>query len=100
VAESVGTRRGSERAEKEVVMSHRGVEIVLGRLATDESLRSRFGAGTKGTLEELVAQGLDLSPLERAALEKLDLATLQRFAETLDPRLQKAALVHDEGAYS
>jgi hypothetical protein len=77
-------------------MSHRGVEIVLGRLATDELLRRRFIAGAARTLEELLNQGVELNTLERAALEALDPATLVRFAEALDPRLQKAAL--GEGA--
>lgn len=82
---------------KEDWMSQRGVEVILGRLATDEALRKRFVAGTRRTLEELQAQGLELSALEQAALEGLDTATLERFAEALDPRLQKAALVEDGG---
>jgi hypothetical protein len=73
-------------------MSHRGVEIVIGRLATDEVLRRRFVAGAARTLSELEAQGLELSALERIALEGLDRETRRRFAEALDPRLQKAAL--------
>jgi hypothetical protein len=73
-------------------MSHRGVEIVLGRLATDEGLRSRFAASAGAALAELVAQGLDLSPVERAALQALPAEALERFASALDARLQKAEL--------
>lgn len=76
-------------------MSQRGVEIVLGRLATDEALRARFVAGAARALEELQAQGVELSPLERSALARMDLVALQSFAEALDPRLQKAALSKD-----
>jgi len=82
---------------KEESMSQRGVEVVLGRLATDEVLRRRFAVGSRRTLDELEAQGLELTALERDALEGLDVATLQRFAEAIDPRLQKALLVEDGG---
>jgi hypothetical protein len=73
-------------------MSHRGVEVVLGRLVTDEVLRERFAAGAGRALEELMHQGVELSPVERAALTVLDARALERFAAALDPRLQKAAL--------
>ena len=73
-------------------MSHRSVEIVLGRLATDEAMRARFRQAPAEALRELLASGIELSAVERAALEGLDGAQLQRFAETLDARLQKAAL--------
>lgn len=74
-------------------MSHRGVEIALGRLATDEALRRRFREGPAQALKELIALGLELSPVELAALESLDASAVQRFAQALDPRLQKAVLV-------
>lgn len=73
-------------------MSHRVVEIVLGRLATDEGLRERFACGADGALADLQAQGLELSPVERAALVALDPRILESFAAALDPRLQKASL--------
>ena len=78
-------------------MSHRAVEIVLGRLATDETLRKRFAAGAAHALEELHAQGLELSAVERAALECLDPAALAEFARALDARLQKACLSPEAG---
>ena len=73
-------------------MSHRAVEIVLGRLVTDEALRRRFAASPMGTLEELREQGLELSAVERAALESLDPAAVADLARALDARLRKAAL--------
>ena len=73
-------------------MSHRTVEIVLGRLATDEAMRRRFREAPALALREVIALGLELSPVELAALEKLDPAELQRFAQALDARLQKAEL--------
>jgi hypothetical protein len=92
-------RPGRPAAAEEVdSMSHRGVEVVLGRLATDEALREKFLAAARRTLEELIAQGLELSGVERAALEGLDRAALDQFAAALDPRLQKALLGPLHGA--
>jgi hypothetical protein len=73
-------------------MSHRGVEIVLGRLATDEAMRRRFRQSPAQALRELLAMGIELSPVELAALESLDPSAIQHFAQSLDPRLVKAAL--------
>lgn len=74
-------------------MSHRGVEVVLGRLATDEAWRERFRRAPEAALRELIGSGLELSPVELAAIEALDPSALHRFAQALDPRLQKAVLV-------
>jgi hypothetical protein len=74
-------------------MSHRGVEVVLGRLATDASARRRFQEEPNAALRELAALGLELSAVELAALAALDPAAVSRFAQALDPRLQKAVLV-------
>jgi hypothetical protein len=75
-------------------MSHREVEIVLGRLATDEALRRRFLQAPHAVVQHLVEQaGLELSAVERMALEALNPIALRRFAEALDPRLQKASPV-------
>ena len=74
-------------------MSHRGVEVVLGRLATDEAWRERFRREPAAALRELIGSGLELSAVERAAIEGLDPSAVLRFAEALDPRLQKAVLV-------
>jgi hypothetical protein len=74
-------------------MSHRGVENVLGRLATDAETRRRFRLAPVQTLQELMALGLELTPVEVEALRALDPDALNRFAHTLDQRLRKALLV-------
>ena len=74
-------------------MSHRGVEVVLGRLATDEAWRELFRRSPATALRELIGSGLELSHVELAALEGLDPSALLDFAHALDPRLQKAMLV-------
>jgi hypothetical protein len=74
-------------------MSHRGVEIILGRLIVDEAVRQRFTRAPAATLRELAALGLELNPVEFSALVSVPPAALQRLARSLDPRLQKAALI-------
>jgi len=65
---------------------------VIGRLATDEEFRRRYEANREAALEEAIASGADLTPVERKALLGLDLAACSRFADCLDPRLQKMNL--------
>jgi len=70
-------------------MSQRSVELAIGRLATDEEFRRRFETSREAALEELIASGVPLTPVEHRALLDLDVAACQRFAQRLDPRLQK-----------
>jgi hypothetical protein len=70
-------------------VSQRSVETFLGRLATDEGLRVRFRGERGAVLDELEAGGALLTPVERRALLTLDLDAWERFADGLDPRLQK-----------
>ena len=73
-------------------MSQKSVELAIGRLATDVEFRRRFEASREAALDELIAIGLPLTPVERRALLDLDLAACQRFAQRLDPRLQKISM--------
>jgi hypothetical protein len=79
-------------------MSHRGVENVLGRLATDAETRRRFRLAPVQTLQELVALGLELTPVEIEALKALDPGALNLFAQALDQRLRRAERVTREHA--
>ncbi len=72
-------------------MSQKNVEAVVGRLATDEALRGRFHADRAAVLDELAAQGLTLTDVERRALLDLDCGACEQFARRLDPRIQKAS---------
>jgi hypothetical protein len=76
-------------------MSQRSVELVIGRLATDEEFRHRFEASRETALDEVIAAGLPLTPVERQALAELDLTACKRFATRLDPRLLKIDMRHD-----
>jgi hypothetical protein len=70
-------------------MSQRSVELVIGRLATDEDFRRRFARSREAALAEAVAGGLELTPVEQRALLALDMCSCERFAGRLDPRIQK-----------
>jgi len=70
-------------------MSQRGVERVIGSLATDEGLRRRFRKDPQAVVRELVERGLELNDCERASLVELDAGEIARFAEAIDPRLQR-----------
>lgn len=73
-------------------MSQKCVEMIFGRLATDEELRREFRRDPQGTLGKLAACGVELTSAERAALLATNGALFERLAETIDPRLQKASL--------
>jgi len=73
-------------------MSQRSVERVIGRLATDEEFRSRFEENREAVLAELIAAGLELTPVEQRALLDLNNQACKRFANCLDPRIQKISL--------
>ena len=72
-------------------MTQKNVEIVLGRLATDNALRRRFLTDPQNLLANLLDEGLELSALELSALRRIDAQAIQAFAGTLDRRLRKTS---------
>ena len=73
-------------------MSQRNVEIVIGRLATDEEIRAKFLEDPGAAIASLRGDGLELSAIEAEALTALPVSALETLSEALDPRLQKASL--------
>lgn len=73
-------------------MSQKCVEMIFGRLVTDEELRREFRRDPAGTLGKLAACGAELTKAESDALLATNGALFERLAETIDPRLQKASL--------
>jgi hypothetical protein len=73
-------------------MSQANVERIVGRLATDEDFRREFRAGPARVVRSLAERGLELTRAEAASLAALDPLEFDRFADALDPRLQKASL--------
>ena len=78
-------------------MSQKNVEIVIGRLATDEALRVDFSVDPTSTLRHLQASGLDLTAGETEALLRTPVALWAFIASCIHPRLQKVALKSFDG---
>lgn len=72
-------------------MAQRNIEILIGRLVTDEAFRSAFRADAAATLIRFVESGYELTALEIAALRATSADVWERAAEHVDPRLQKAS---------
>src|SRR5437879_13062361 len=72
-------------------MTQQSVEILIGKLLTDEELREAFQQNTQGVLVWLLRQGLQLSRLEMEALRSIKPSDLSGLAETIDRRLEKAS---------
>lgn len=73
-------------------MAQRTVEMLIGRLITDEQFRGAFLARPAETLLDLCNRGVGLTDIEIAALLETDPTLWVRAAEGLDPRLHKASL--------
>ena len=65
---------------------------MIGKLATDEDFRRDFRKDAPAVVDRLADHGLDLTKAEIAALLTLDGEAFERFALSIDPRLQKASL--------
>jgi len=73
-------------------MSQKTVQLVIGRLLTDEDLRDRFVARPLETLTELREQGFELTREEIDALVKSDADMWPSMAVRIHPRLQRCSL--------
>ena len=70
----------------------RSIEILIGKLITDEDFRRSFMRDPHGTLERVAGLGLDVTASEMLALMATDSALWDRVANQVDARLQKASL--------
>jgi hypothetical protein len=73
-------------------MSQKNVELIIGKLATDEEFRRLFQTDRERVIQGEMERGTELTRSEVAALFATDISVFDRVAETLDPRLQKASL--------
>jgi hypothetical protein len=73
-------------------VTQRCVELVIGRLVTDEEFRTTFLVDPHMALSELLERGTHLTHAEIAALIATDSDLWTGVAEQIDPRLQKASL--------
>lgn len=72
---------------------HRSIEILIGRLVTDEDFRAAFLRDPRAAVANASAWGIELSVGELGALLDTDHSLWDRVARELDSRLQKASLV-------
>lgn len=77
-------------------LAQRLVEMLIGRLITDEDFRTEFLRNPESTLLALCDRGLELSKIEITALVSTDPALWSRTAAGIDPRLQKVSLKNEE----
>lgn len=73
-------------------MTQRNVELVIGRLLTDEEFRQKFLVDPQRSLHDLLEHGTQLTALEVAALLATDMRLWNRVANQIDARLQKGSL--------
>ena len=72
-------------------MSQRCVELLLGKILTDEDFRRSFFPVQPSSFELAAAHGLELTPIERSALSTLRLRRFAFIAQTLDPRIARSS---------
>jgi len=73
-------------------MSQKTVQLVIGRLLTDEELRARFVERPLETLTELKEQGFELTGDEIEAIVQSDPEVWPSMAKRIHPRLQRCSL--------
>jgi hypothetical protein len=74
------------------MVTQRCIELVIGRLVTDEEFRATFLVDPHQALGELLERGTHLTHAEIAALIATDPEVWASAADGVDPRLQKASL--------
>lgn len=73
-------------------MSQRNVEILIGRLLTDEDMRRRFMRKPSRAIEDFCRQGWELSEGEIEALRGTDATMWSELAARIPSRLQRCSL--------
>jgi Ribosomally synthesized peptide prototyped by Frankia Franean1_4349. len=71
-------------------VTHRNVESLIGRLATDPALRRRFANDATAVLKEFREQGYELTLVELEALASTNADAIESFADALDRRIRRA----------
>jgi hypothetical protein len=73
-------------------MAQRSIEILIGKLITDEAFRSAFNHEPYATIGAFMIAGHNLTGVEIDAVTATPAEVWQVFAEHIDCRLQKARL--------
>lgn len=75
---------------------HRSVEILIGRLVTDDEFRAEYRRDPRAVLANIGKLGLELHAGEVRALLDTDVSLWDRVARAIDARLRKASLATGE----
>jgi hypothetical protein len=70
-------------------VTHKNVEVLLGRLATDRAFRRRFLQNPASLVRDFQQQGFELTAIEAEALASTDGAAIRAFASAVDRRLRR-----------
>ena len=70
-------------------MTQRNIEMVIGRLVTDNEFRETFLSDPHRALGKLLERGIHLTHIEIAALIATDSTLWERVAGELNPELQQ-----------
>ena len=73
-------------------LSQRSIEILVGRLVTDEAFRHAFVQDPVSTLGVFMQSGHELNAVEIQALTASGSSFWDEIAERIDPRLQRIAV--------
>lgn len=79
-------------------MSQRCVEMLLGKILTDEDFRRSFFPVQPSSFEMAAARGFELTPVERSALSTLRPRQFELLARQLDSRISRSAVSRAESA--
>jgi len=79
-------------------MSQRNVEILLGKILTDEDFRRSFFPVQASSFEMAAALGLELTSVERSALCSLRRRRFDFIAQSLDLRISRSRVSAVESA--
>jgi len=72
-------------------MSQRNIEILLGKILTDEDFRRAFFPVRAWSFAVAAAHGLELTLVERHAVSTLRRRRFEFIAQSLDPRISRSA---------
>jgi hypothetical protein len=79
-------------------VAQRSIEVLIGRLVTDEAFRDAFLAHRVFALHAFIDTGHELTSVEISAIQATPVTLWQIVANQVDPRLQRAKLSEEPNA--